>query len=583
MHRETDKRSGKIATMTTSNPVDKALSRLRPAIIAAFLLAFVSTLLYFVIPLYMLQIFERVTASRNLNTLMFLTLIVVFLVIVDAAISQLKSIMLQRAATDLDRQLSGPLFEQVHKSIVGSDRSDNQARLSDLEYVRNFISGSSLTAITQAVFAPIFLVIMWILHPAFAGILLVAMVLVAVLTVLSRKAAEEANGYANTARTNAEELSKNLFYSFETVQALGMRRFLRDIWLRKHNDGMAWAMLSTRKSAMYGGMLNLLQTGIQVATYGIGAYLVIHDNLNMGVLMAASMIAGRAFSPVHSVISNWRSISTARTSLVRLRALFEETAAKPDVLQLPTPAGRLTLEGVGIAPPGMPLSAAVLRGVTFDLPAGSVLAVIGPSAAGKTTLLKSLVGIWRPVIGEIRLDGSALTQWDDEVLGQHFGYLAPEVDLFPGTIAQNIKRFSNASDDEVVAAAKRSHVHEMILQLPKGYSTEVNSRGTGLSSGQRQRVGLARAIFGNPRLIVLDEPNANLDAAGEEKLMETIRMLRAEGRTVVFVSHKVSLVQAADYVLVLGAGGVKDFGPRDKVMQKMIEPRLVGGAPLRAV
>jgi PrtD family type I secretion system ABC transporter len=569
--------------MTKSNPVDQALSRLWPAIIAAFVFAFISTMLYFVVPLYMLQIFERVAGSRNINTLLFLTLIVVFLVIIDAVISQLKSIMLQRAATDFDRQISGTLFEQVHKSIVGSDRSDNQVRLSDLENVRNFISGSSLTAITQVVFAPIFLIIMWILHPAFAIILFVAMILVAVLTVMSRKAAEEANGYANAARSKAEDLSKNLFFSFETVQALGMRRFLRDVWLRAHNTGMAWSMLSTRKSAVYGGMLNLVQVGIQVATYGIGAYLVVHDNLNMGVLMAASMIGGRAFSPVHSVISNWRSISTARTSLTRLRTLFDETAAKADVLQLPTPTGRLTLESVGIAPPGMPLSAAVLRGISFDLPAGSVLAVIGPSAAGKTTLLKSLVGIWRPLIGDIRLDGSALSQWDDEILGKHLGYLAPEVDLFPGTIAENIKRFSNASDEDVVAAAKRSHVHEMILQLPKGYSTEINSRGTGLSSGQRQRIGLARAIFGNPRLIILDEPNSNLDAAGEENLMETIRMLRSEGRTIVFVSHKVSLVQVADYVLVLGAGSVKDFGPRDKVMQKMIEPRVVAGSALRAV
>jgi ATP-binding cassette subfamily C protein len=563
------------------NEMVDAVRNLRPAIIAAFIIGFFSTVLSFVVPLYSLQIFERVATSRNLNTLIALTIIVVLLLLADTILSQLKSAMLQRAAVSLDRRIAGRLFEQVHRSIVSSDRTDSQAKLTDLDNVRSLIAGPVLTAITQVVYFPFFVVILWLFHPLFAGLVLMGLVLIVIFTLMGRHAAEQANTYANQAQASANDLSAALFRSYETVQALGMRRSLRNLWLGPHNDAMGWSMVATRKSSVFNMLLEATRGIMQVAVYGIAGYLIISGAITMGVMMAASIIVGRAFASVQSIIGGWRQIATARESYERLTALFEDDRTAPLPVQLPTPAGRLTLEGVSVAPPGKPLSAALLRGVSFDLPAGSILAIIGPSAAGKTTLLKAMVGVWKPAIGEVRIDGSTLAQWDDEVLGQHVGYLAAEVDLFPGSVADNIRRFTAASDDEVIAAAQRARVHEMIMQLPSGYAEKITSRGSGLSSGQRQRIGLARALFGNPRLIILDEPNANLDAQGEENLMQAIRAMRDEGRTVVFVTHKVSLVQVADYVLVLGGGGQKDFGPRDKVMHKMMEPRVAAGGVTR--
>lgn len=567
--------------MAYRNEMVDALQSMRPAIIAAFVIGFFSMLLYFAAPVYMLQIFERVATSGNVNTLIALTVIVVFLLLVDAVLTQIKNVMLQRAAVALDRRIAGQLFEQVHRSIMSSERSGTQAKLTDLDNVRNLIAGPVLTSITQVVYVPFFLIVLWILHPFFAGLVLVGIVLIVVFTLLGRSAAESANSHANHAQASANDLASALFRSHETVQALGMRRSLRDLWLGPHNDAMGWSMAATQKSSVFNVLLEATRSMMQIAIYALGGYLVIGGSITMGVMMAAAMIVIRAFSPVQGIISGWRQIATARESYNRLKSLFDEHGAGDMPVQLPTPAGRLTLEGVSVAPPGKPLSAAVLRGVSFDLPAGSILAIIGPSAAGKTTLLKAMVGVWQPAIGEVRIDGSTLSQWDDEVLGQHVGYLPAEVDLFPGSVADNIRRFSNGSDDEVVAAAQRARVHEMIMQLPEGYAGQITSRGGGLSSGQRQRIGLARALFGNPRLIVLDEPNANLDANGEESLMQALRALREEGRTVVFVTHKVSLVQVADYVLVLGGGGQKDFGPRDKVMQKMMEPRVAAGGLTR--
>lgn len=567
--------------MARKNVMVEAIHSLRPAIIAAFVIGFFSTLLAFTAPVYMLQIFERVASSRNINTLIALTLIVLFLVLVDAALSQVKNMMLQRAAVALDKRIAGRLFEQVHRSIVSSDRTETQAKLTDLDNVRSLIAGPVLTAITQVVYFPFFLLVLWLLHPLFSGLVLVGLVLIIAFTLLGRIAAERANSYANQAQAGANDLSAALFRSYETVQALGMRRSLRDLWLGPHNDAMGWSMAATQKSSAFNMLLEGTRSVMHIGVYGISGYLVIQGSITMGVMMAASVIVGRAFSPVQSIIGGWRQIATASESYDRLKALFEEDKTASTPVQLPTPAGRLTLEGVSIAPPGKPLSAAVLRGVSFDLPAGSTLAIIGPSAAGKTTLLKAMVGVWKPALGEVRIDGSTLAQWDDEVLGQHVGYLAAEVDLFPGSVADNIRRFTGASDDEVIAAAQRARVHEMIMQLTSGYAEKITSRGSGLSSGQRQRIGLARALFGDPRLIILDEPNANLDANGEENLMLAIRALRDEGRTVVFVTHKVSLVQVADYVLVLGGGGQKDFGPRDKVMHKMMEPRVTAGGVTR--
>ena len=563
-------------------PLDLALKQIRPAIVTAFVIGFFVTLFSFAGSLYMIQVYERALGSRNITTLVVLTMIVVFILIVDAVLHGLRDAMMRRAAVAVDHQIAGPLFEQVHRAILAQDRTDAQATMADLGRLRSFIGGSAFGAMTEFLYVPIFFVVLYLFHPLLAALVAVGAAFVAILTWVSSVATQEASRHESSSATEAGELVGNLFRNFETVQALGMRRALRDRWLMSHTESLGWSVTSDKRAAIFTVLINFLKHAVQTLALGLTAYLVIQGQVSPAVIFAASVIVGRTFGPVAAIISNWRAITGARESYTRIQALFHDLQTNENVLALPTPAGRLTLEGVAIAPPGAAMNKAVLNGVTIDLPAGSVLAAIGPSAAGKTTLLKTIIGVWRPLVGEVRIDGSALTQWDDESLGQHMGYLAPEVDLFPGTVAQNIARFRNVPDADIIEAAKRAFVHEMILQLPDGYNTMINKRGGGLSSGQRQRIGLARALFGNPRIIVLDEPNAILDAAGENNLMQTIRTLRSEGRTVVFVTHKVSLVQVADYVLVLGGGGVREFGPRDKVMQKITEPKLVSTTPRAA-
>lgn len=555
------------------HPLDEAYQALRPALLGALIISFFTSLLYFVVPIYTIQIFERVALSRNATTLLAVTVIAVFLMLVDAVLSQLRSATLQRAAIAFDRAMAGRVFETVHRHMLEPEGRAGAGGLSDVETLRSFIAGPAFASVLLAVFSPLYFLVLWLFHPLLMLVALVALAVIAGLTYLGLGAANQANSHAARGHAQASEFAATLFLSHETIQALGMRRALRDRWLRIHDNALSWSNTSDDLAARYTVLLQTVRTVLGILVFAVGAAIMIGGGMSLAVLFAASIVAGKAISPIQAVIGNGRAILAAVHAYRRLHVLLENAADAPRV-QLPEPEGRLTLEGVAISPPGQPLAAAVLKGITFDLPAGAALAVIGPSAAGKTTLLKTIVGAWRPALGQVRLDGSELSQWDD-TLGTRLGYLSADVDLFPGSIADNIRRFTDAADEAVVEAARRARVHEMIVQLPQGYDTRVDGRGTGLSSGQRQRIGLARAVFGNPRLIVLDEPNANLDSAGEEDLVRTLSLLRAERRTVVFVTHKASLVRAADFVLVLGGGTIQDFGPRDAIVTRLVEPRAV--------
>jgi PrtD family type I secretion system ABC transporter len=554
--------------------MDEAIDAIRPALVGALVISFFTSLLYFVVPIYTIQIFERVALSRNATTLTAVTVIAIVLILVDAVLAQLRAASLQRAAISFDKAIAGLVFEAAHRRLLEPQTTVAAGSLADVDTLRGFIAGPAFASVLLAVFSPLYFLVLWLFHPLLLLVALVALAVIAGLTYLGLGAANQASTYAARGHAQASEFAAALFQSHETIQALGMRRALRDRWLLMHDNALSWANTSDDLAARYTVLLQTVRTVLGVLIFAVGAAVMIGGGLSLAVLFAASIVAGKAISPIQAVIGNGRAILAAIHAYRRLHTMLQGVAGTPAKVQLPEPDGRLTLEGVAISPPGQSLGAAILRGISFDLPAGTALAVIGPSAAGKTTLLKTIVGAWKPALGQVRLDGSELTQWDD-ALGLRLGYLSADVDLFPGTIAENIRRFTPAADDAVVDAARRANVHEMIVQLPYGYDTRVDARGTGLSSGQRQRIGLARAVFGNPRLIVLDEPNANLDSAGEEDLVRTLSLLRKERRTVVFVTHKASLVRAADFVLVLGGGTVQDFGPRDAIINRLVEPRAV--------
>jgi ATP-binding cassette subfamily C protein len=315
---------------------------------------------------------------------------------------------------------------------------------------------------------------------------------------------------------------------------------------------------------------------LQIAILGAGAYLAIGREISPGAMIAASILIGRALQPIELAIANWRSFGAARASYTRIQALFEAAGTEPERLSLPRPEGRLQASGLIVGAPGT--QGFILRGVNFALSPGEVLAVIGPSAAGKSTLARALVGVWPATAGEVRLDGSALTDWHPQDLGQHVGYLPQDIELFAGTVAENIARFSAADDAAVIAAARAAGCHEMIQALPAGYNTQIGEGGTALSGGQRQRIGLARALYREPRLLVLDEPNSSLDAAGEEALVTAVRDLQARQTTTIIITHKLNLLSLADRVLILDGGSVQAFGPRDAVLSRLMGPKVVPGS-----
>ena len=360
----------------------------------------------------------------------------------------------------------------------------------------------------------------------------------------------------------------------EVMRAMGMAPGLKDRWGERRDDQIAWqAVASDRGSALMAGMKTFRQI-VQVLILGLGGYLCIEGELSAGGIVAASIIVGRALAPIELAVSQWKNFQNSRGAWTRLQELFRSNVEGQQRMPLPPPQGKLTVEQVVAAPPGS--RTAVLRGISFQLEKGKTLAVIGPSAAGKSSLIRVLLGVWPAANGAVRLDGFAIDQFDPNDLGPYVGYLPQDVELFAGSIAQNISRFRQADHGDVIKAAKLAGVHEMVQQMPDGYDTEIGDGGQSLSGGQRQRIGLARALFGHPTVVVLDEPNANLDSPGEIALIEAIRQLKTAGTTVVFVTHKTNMLSLADKVLVMDQGTIRLYGERDEILAQIFSgPKVV--------
>ncbi|MDB5474261.1 MAG: Type secretion system ATPase PrtD [Devosia sp.] len=566
--------------MSQPDVFSRALGIYKKIVLSTLIFSAAINILLFVGPLYMLQVYDRVLQSRNETTLLMLTVIAMSMLVIHGLMEFLRSRVLVRTGFQFDEALSGPLFHRVLKASLVSPGGNSQAALADVGRLREFLTGTGLTAMCDVPWVPLFLVVCFLFHPWIGTVALGGATIVFVLALVSELATKKTLDSAQNASQAAQQFATTTLQNAEVIRAMGMEGQLRRRWLERHDTMMDLQASASDRAGVISSISKFVRAGLQIAILGVGAYLVLRGEMSAGVMVAASIMMGRALAPVDQVVGQWKSFVGARQSYRRLKNMFAQIPADVERTALPVPDGRLAVEGLTALVPGS--RTPVLQGVSFAIDAGQTLAIVGPSGAGKSSLVRTLVGVWPTVAGAVRLDGTEIGHYNAEELGAYVGYLPQEVELFAGTIAENIARFRDADDKDVVSAAKLAGVHDMIQKLPQGYDTEIGVGGRSLSGGQRQRVGLARALFGNPSLIVLDEPNANLDSEGETALMQALASIKQRAITVVFVSHKMNLLSQADMTLVMKDGRVQRFVPTRQFLQPMAaapaEPRSLPAA-----
>lgn len=520
--------------------------------------------------LYMLQVYDRVIPSRNVATLIGLSLMVLIAYLMQGYFDGLRSRMLCRVATLFDAGLQ----EQIHTALAtlplrGAKPMLMQQPLRDLDQIRSFMSGMGPTAFLDMPWIPIFLIALFLFHPLIGLTALGGTAAIVAMTLLSERLAHGAAKAAMDLSAQRQVLADATQRNAEVIRALGMLDRFTARWARANERYLQENIRASDVSSNLGSGAKVLRYVLQSSMLGLGAYLVVIDKASGGVMIASSIMMGRALAPVEVALSTWKQLVAARQGIRRLRDICKITAppAAPPV-ELPRPNRELTVQNLSVAAPG--LDRPIVTNVSFALSAGTGLALLGASASGKTSLSKALVGIWPALSGTVRLDGGALDQWRNGDLGRYIGYLPQDVALLDGTVAENICRFDEtATSEAILKAAKIAGVHDIILRLPEGYATRVGEGGMSLSAGQRQRIGLARAVFGDPFLIVLDEPNANLDTEGEQALTRAIQVLRAAKSIVIVISHRPSALAALDMALVLYDGKAIAFGRRDEVFARV--------------
>ncbi|MGF9757411.1 type I secretion system permease/ATPase [Microvirga sp. 0TCS3.31] len=530
---------------------------------------------------FMLQVYDRVIPSRSVPTLIGLALLVAGLFLMQGLLDLIRSRMLGRVAGLLHERLSRRVFGMTLRLPLVRSNIDAQQPMRDLDQVRSFLSSGGPLALFDLPWLPFYLAICFLFHPLIGwtalGGALVLITMMLLTELLSRRAAKEAMQVAGTRQSLVETGRRNA----EVVSAMGMAPAVAAQWGEADRQFMTSQQRLADVSGGFGAMSKVLRMALQSAVLGVGALLVIWGEATGGIIIAASIISARALAPVELAIAHSKGFIAARQSWRRLGELLAAIPARDEPLPLRKPVSTLTVQGVSITPPGDPRL--LVSNVTFQLKSGMGLGILGPSGSGKSCLARALVGAWMPIRGKVRLDAAALDQWLPEMLGRHIGYLPQDVELFAGTVAQNIARFRQGDDpDLVIQAATLAGVHELILSLPQGYETPIGERGAALSAGQRQRLGLARALYGDPFLMVLDEPNSNLDADGEQALIQALLSVRARGGIAVVIAHRPSVMAALDQALIMAGGEMKAFGPKDEVLRDKVRP-LAASAPMRAV
>lgn len=549
--------------------ITQALLAYKQAFRSVGVFSMIINLLMLTPALYMLQVYDRVLGSRNSYTLLMLSLIVVGMYIFLAALEYVRSQVVIRVGARFDLHMNRRVYTAAFEQNLKNGRGNAGQALSDLTTIRQFVTGNALFAFFDAPWAPIYIFVIFMFHPWLGIFATVGTLVLIALAIINRSVTNKPLAEANSLAVSSSTTANNTLRNAEVIEAMGMLPNLQARWYRIQESFLKLQGETSEKAAVITSFTRFFRLSLQSLVLGLGALLVIRGEMTAGMMIAGSILLGRALGPVEHLIGVWKQWGAVRSSHERLVKLLEANPARKPGMELPAPRGELSVEGVTAAPPGMRVP--VLRNITFALEPGDVLGVIGPSGSGKSTLARLLVGIWPAAGGKVRLDSADVYQWNKDQLGPHLGYLPQDIELFAGSISENIARFGSLDSEAIIQAARLAGVHEMILHFPQGYDTMIGEGGGGLSGGQKQRIALARALYGGPSLIVLDEPNSNLDEPGEEALRGAIAQLKEAGKTVVLVTHRTSIIATTNKLLLLRDGTVQMFGATNQVLASLAQ------------
>ena len=522
--------------------------------------------------IYMLQVYDRVMSSRSIDTLILITGIVAIMFVTTGILDLVRSRILVRIGNQMDLELNSHLFDVVFTLARLNPSGATTQPITDLTKIRQFMTGNGVFAFFDSPWFPIYILIMYIFSPWFALYAVFAAIVLVSITFLNEKTTKKMLAEANGASSQAlNYVNKNLLNA-EIVHAMGMNDDIRDRWLQKHLKFLSVQSKASDLAGRWTNMSKTLRQFFQALTYGLGAYLAINGLISSGMIIAGAVLLGRALAPLDLLTNAWKGFSDARESYNRLNNLLTHFPEMPETMDLPAPKGEIRVENIIVTPPGSQIPA--LKGINMLIPVGTTLGIIGPSASGKSTFARAILGVWPIANGKVRLDGADVHQWDSVKLGKYIGYLPQDIELFEGSVSENISRFSELNAEDVVEAAKIAGVHEMILKLPQGYDTIVGAGGTTLSGGQRQRVGLARAVYQKPPVIVLDEPNSNLDDEGEKALVGTILQMKENGSTIVLITHRPSILNVVDNIAVFSGGTLSMHGEKEEIFASLKQKAL---------
>ncbi len=555
------------AKNTPHNELAEILISFKRAFRTVGVFSAVINLLMLMQPLYMLQLYDSVLTSRNEMTLLMLTLIMLGAFIFMGALEYIRSLVLIRVGAQFDMKLNKRVYTAAFEQSLRQGNSNAGQALQDLTNLRQFLTGHALFAFFDAPWFPIYLLVIFLFNPWLGVLALFGTAVLVLLAYINEKVSHKPLAKASAMAVASTSLATNNLRNAEVIEAMGMLPNLQARWYKLHGKFLNLQAEASERSGIVSALSKTASITLQSLMLGAGALLVLDNSISPGMMIAGSILMGKAIAPVQVLINVWRQFGNTRNAYERLTKLLEENPHRQPGMSLPKPNGVVSVENVMAAPPGSKVP--VIKGLAFAIAAGEVLGVIGPSGSGKSTLARLLVGVWPATAGKVRLDGADVYQWNKDELGPHIGYLPQDIELFAGTISENIARFGEIDSEKVILAAKRAGVHEMILSMPKGYDTLLGDGGGGLSGGQKQRIGLARSMYGDPSLIVLDEPNSNLDDVGEQALLAAIVDLRKRGKTIIVITHRTSIIAATTKLLLLRDGVRQMFGPTDQILAEL--------------
>lgn len=547
------------------NELTDVIRASKSAFYYAALVSFFINLLMLTPSLYMLQVYDRVLASRSHETLSMLTLVVVVFFAIMGLLEFVRSRLLVRAGNQIDNRLRTRIFNLMFSYANLHPGRATAQPLNDLTQIRQFMTGTPIFAFFDLPWVPIYIAVLFLFHPYFGFFAIFAGIILFSLTAINEFRTKSKLEESNKKYQSSTIFLNGSLRNSEVIQAMGMREHVKTRWMERYIEFSKEQTIASDEAGIWANLSKSLRLLFQSLILGLGAYLVIESELTPGMMIAGSIVMGRALAPMDMLTGTWKQFVNARLAYRRLVSLLSEIPIEPKPMALPMPQGNVSVESLIVSPPDS--RQIVIKGVSLNINAGDVVGIIGPSAAGKSSLARAMLGVWKVYSGKVRYDGADIEQYDRIELGQRIGYLPQDIELFEGSIAENIARYGEVDSNLVLEAAKLAGVHEMILQFPGGYDTPIGPGGVALSGGQRQRIALARAIYGQPKFVLLDEPNSNLDDTGERALLQAVLSLKAKGTTVVLITHRMSVLNAADKIALLKEGELQSYGPRDEVLQ----------------